>query len=114
MGDRGTAQLVMRREDGGSVLSGGPVTAGSLGSVELPQARVDEIARRVEALGFGVEAGDRTTLAISGPRERFASVFGLEVAPPAGVSAAHATRIPDELEPFVADVIVPPAPTTFP
>lgn len=111
---RYAAQLVMRHEDGGSILSSGPVTAATMSGAALPDERVSEIRGRVEALGFAVEAGDATTLSITGPRERFAEVFGLEADPARAAAGAHATRLPEGLTGYVADVFVPQAPTAFP
>ncbi len=113
-----TAQLVMRREDGRSILDlEGPVTAASRQRMagDLPEARVAEIRARLEAAGFTVEGGNANTLSVSGPARLFAEVFGLDpgAAGAAGVPA-HAARIRADLEPYVADVFVPPPPEFFP
>lgn len=116
--DKETAQVVMKRADGRSLYDiEGPVTAASPDRTAafLDEARVADIRARLEARGFAIEGGDRATLSVSGPAELFVETFGLD---PAGAreggAAAHATRIPDALAPFVADVFVEPGPTFFP
>jgi hypothetical protein len=106
-----TAQVVMRRADGRSILDiEGPVTAGSTNRTagDLPAARVAEVRDRLAALGFTVAAGDAAVLSVTGPASLFAEHFGLE----AGMT--EAPRIPPDLAPFLAAVLVPPPPEFFP
>ena len=115
---RPVAQLVMKRADGHSILDRSePATAGSasLGAGDLPDDRVDHIRRMLSDAGLTVEGGNNNTLSVSGPPEVFIDLFGMdpESAGRAG-TAAHATKLPPDLEPFVADVFVPPGPTLFP
>lgn len=116
MGDtmRITAQVVMRREDGGSILDLGPVTAESADRTagDLPADRIAEIRRRLEAEGLTVDSGNANTLSVSGPEAVFARLFGLDTAAK-GAEAATAARIPADLAPFVAAVFVPPPPEPF-
>ena len=110
-----TAQLIMRRKDGRSILDlKGPVTAASPNRTagDLPEDRIAEVRKRLEAAGFAVEGGNANTLSISGPRALFTEVFGL--ASDASGMAAQATRIREDLAPYVADVFVPPPPELFP
>ncbi len=110
------AQLVMKREDGSSILDAGqPSTSENIGQAGLPEDRIARIRGRVEALGFVVSAQDPNTLSISGARELFDNVFAMEPGsadePSTGL---HAGGIPSELSDFVADVFVTPGPEFFP
>lgn len=113
-----TAQLVMRRADGTSILDlKGPLTALSPERTagDLPEDRVRDIRKRLEGLGFTIAAGSLNTLSVSGPPALFLDVFGLDAATAtARGTEAHATRIGEDLEPFVADVFVAPPPEFFP
>jgi hypothetical protein len=111
------AELVMRREDGRSILDlEGPVTAGSeqREAGDLPPERIAEIRKRLEQAGFTVEGGNANTLSISGAPALFAEVFGLDPAAPGATDGAHATRIRRDLEPFVAECFVTAPPDFFP
>jgi hypothetical protein len=113
-----TAQLVMKRADGRSILDlKGPVAAASPGRTagDLPEERVALIRERLEALGFTVAAGNLNTLSVGGPQALFGHVFGLDAGTAlARGTEAHATRIRADLEPYVADVFVAPPPEFFP
>jgi hypothetical protein len=105
------AQVVMRGADGRSILDiEGPLTAAAPDRTagDLPEARVEEIRGRLEALGFAVEAGDAAALSVTGPAALFAELFGLEP------GMTEAPRIPEDLAPFLAAVMVPPPPEFFP
>jgi hypothetical protein len=112
------AQLVMKQDDGKSIFDlpqGVTAASGQRTAGDLPRQRIDEIRRRLTEAGFSVEGGNSNTLSIAGPAALFGEVFGLD--PAAAVetgSAAHATRIRRDFEPYVADVFVPPAPEFFP
>ncbi|WP_298822518.1 hypothetical protein [uncultured Roseibium sp.] len=109
------AQVVLKQSDGSSILDATEsLTAATIERYRLPAETVGEARKALEALGFRVVGDDGTTLSVEGSRAHFAEVFGLEVgAAQAGV-AAHATKIPDDAQSFVADVIVPPKPSLFP
>lgn len=96
------AQLVMRREDGRSILD-----SGSSGGAVSP-ARAAEIRGRLAAMGFTVAAGNLDTLSLTGPPALFAEAFGLVP------GVREAARIPEALRPFVAAVFVPPPPQFLP
>lgn len=106
-----TAQIVMRRADGHSILDLGPVTAEAANRTmgDLPPDRVADIQKRLSGLGLTVLSGNANTLSVSGPSTLFQSLFGLE-----GTSEKGATKIPGELAPYVADVFLPPKPELFP
>lgn len=106
--DKAAAQLVMKREDGQSILS----TAGS-GDVTAERAAI--IRSRLQELGFTVETGNLNTLSITGTDKQFEESFG--ISPLSALNegrAAHATRQPDSLKDLVADVFVTPSPDYFP
>jgi hypothetical protein len=109
------AQLVMRREDGRSILDSGEAgRSAAAGELDVSAERAAAVRKRLEALGFRVTAGNLNTLSISGRRDRFAETFGMEADAAGKGSAAHATKIPDELSESVADVFVPPSPEFYP
>ncbi|MET1411235.1 hypothetical protein ABVF61_03150 [Roseibium sp. HPY-6] len=108
------AQVVLKRADGTSILDvQESVTASVLDKYRVPEDTVAAAAKALEALGFRIAGNDGTTLSIEGSRQTFIDVFGLEVGAEAAGVAAHATQVPDEIKPYVADVIVPPGPTFF-
>lgn len=114
-GEPFSAQLVLKREDGTSILdSGEPVTAAVIAQFMVPEDRIVFVRGELEKIGFNIPEGNATTLSVVGPRELFVEVFGLEVGIAESGVAAHATRIPDELSDHVADVFVTPAPELFP
>lgn len=112
--ERVTANVVLKREDGRSVLdAAGPITSETVGEFSVGAARIAETRRQLEALGFEVAGEGQTTLSITATPERFHEVFALDVA--AGTKApAHAARIPGDLADMMADVFVPPTPQFFP
>ena len=109
---RMTAQLVMRRADGSSILEPGPVAAESAArtEVDLPANRIAQIRRLLETEGLTVESGNANTLSVSGPAAVFDELSGLDAATPAAeaTEAAMAPRIRADLVPFVAAAFVPP------
>ena len=113
-----TAQLVMKRADGRSILDlTGPLTAASPERTagDLPEDRVTLVRERLVGLGFTVAAGNLNTLSVVGPQALFGEVFGLDAATALAQGAeAHATRIRADLAPYVADVFVAPPPEFFP
>ena len=114
-GEQISAQLVLKRADGTSILDAGePVTAAVIARFMVPGDRIDFVRGKLENVGFNLPEGNATTLSVVGPRALFAEVFGLEVGTNESGVAAHATRIPDELSDHVADVFVTPAPEFFP
>lgn len=109
-----SAQVVMRRADGRSLLDiEGPITATSPDRTagDLDPARIERITARLTEAGFTVAAGTPGTLSVTAPPAVFARVFGLSG--PTG-TAVQKARVPADLEPFVADVFVTPPPTFFP
>lgn len=113
-----TAQLIMKRADGTSILDlqGEQVTAASpsLTKGDVGEARAAEIHSKLQRLGFSIEAGNLNTLSISGPAELFVEHFGFDpqAAQSAGVPA-HANKVTPDLESYVADVFVAPGPEMF-
>ena len=115
MADEYHAQLVMRREDGRSILNSVDIgSSAAQGKFDVSENRAAEIRKSLESIGFRVTSGNLNTLSISADRDLFVNTFGIEAGAPAKGVAAHATRIPDALSESVADVFVPPAPEFFP
>lgn len=109
--DRVVVQVVMKDELGGSILTQQTPRAGA---GDVSPERAATIRRKLEILGFEVLEGNLNTLSVAGPPGLLAETLGITAdAASAGV-AAHATRIIPELEPFVADAFIPPAPEFFP
>ena len=109
------AQVVLKRSDGSSILdTQEALTASVINKYKVPPETVDTVRKTLEGLGFQVSVDDGTTLSIEGSRKTFVDVFGLEVGAETAGVAAHATQIPDAVSDYVADVIVPPAPSFFP
>jgi hypothetical protein len=110
-GSQITAQLIMRRADGHSILDLGPMTAAApnLQAGDLPPDRIAEIYQLLEKAGLSVVSGNANTLSVAGPPTLFRTLFGLEPD-----NARSASRIPDNLAPYIADITVPPPPEFFP
>lgn len=106
-----TAQLVMRRSDGRSILDLGPITAESddLRSGDLTPDRIAEIHQRLKGAGLTVLSGNSNTLSVTGPSEVFVTLFGIDPAD------SHQTpHIRADLAPYIADISIPPPPEFFP
>lgn len=108
------AQVVMKREDGRSILDSRGQTAQAAGALDVAPARAEEVRRALERHGFRVAGGNLNTLSVTGPAEAFERVFGLHARAREARTGAHATRIPEALQGYVADVFVPPPPDFFP
>ena len=83
--------------------------------LDLADLASEEIRGLLADRGITVMGGNSNTLSIAATPDVFETLFGMDPAAAADSgTAAHATRLPPELEPFVADVFVPPGPTFFP
>lgn len=112
-----TAQLIMKRSDGRSILDlQGPITATSPERTagDLPPERIEMIRRLLNEAGFTVLSSNSNTLSIKGSSKAFLEVFGLDTSAKASDAPRRGLRIRDDLRPFVADVFIPPAPKLFP
>jgi hypothetical protein len=110
-----SAQLVLKAEDGSSILTAeGTLTSERIAQFAVPEERIAFVRAELEKRGFDVPQGDATTLSVVGTRARFEEAFGLEVDAVARGVAAHATKIPEPLSDYVADVSVTPKPELFP
>ena len=111
---RYSAQVVLRNEEGFSILDAeGPVTAEVIGRFAVSEERIEATRQKLKELGFEPKTNDRTTISVTGDKDRVREVFGLAAdAGEKGVEA-HATEIPEDLRDAVADVIVTPGPEFF-
>lgn len=110
-----TAQLVMKRPDGRSILDVDAGTAATTDLGNVTDDRAAAISSRLEELGFEVQSGNLNTLSISGKDALFEETFGISPFAAMAVGApAHSTKIPAELNDFIADVFVTPPPDFFP
>jgi hypothetical protein len=108
------AQVVLKREDGRSILDTQGQTQGTAGAMDVSPERAEAARHALEKHGFKVTEGNLNTLSVSGAPETFEDVFGLHVRAPETNVGAHATRMPDDLRGYVADVFVMPPPEFFP
>jgi hypothetical protein len=109
------AQLVMKDEDGSSILTkdAGRVETASTG--DLKPERVEAIVERLEKRGFEVLSSNLNTLSIAAPDPLFVECFGVSAsALKSGEASLDSAKMEDQFEPLVADIFVPPAPQTFP
>ena len=106
-GDTMHAQLVMKAEDGRSILSE------AIGTGDVSPARAKEIRQLLSEWGFSIEEGNLNTLSIAGDAALFREAFGLAVPSGPVTKAAEAQRIAPDLAPFVANVFVVPPPEFF-
>lgn len=115
MADPVVVQLVMKREDGRSVLDLPPADeCDDPSAFDVTEARAAEIRARLERLGMKVVSGNLNTLSVEASARLLADHFGLAAEAAEAGTAAHATRIAPELAPFVADVFITPGPEFFP
>jgi hypothetical protein len=108
------AQVVLKREDGRSILDTQGQMQGDAGAMDVSPERADAARQALERHGFKVTEGNLNTLSVSGPPKVFEDVFGLHVQAPETNVGAHATRMPDDLKGYIADVFVMPPPEFFP
>lgn len=109
--DKTVVQVVMKNPDGSSILTQEVARAGA---GDVSDARAGEIRAKLSALGFEVLEGNLNTLSVAGTSDQLKSFFGLTTDATAVGAEAHAARISQDLEPFVADVFIPQAPEFFP
>lgn len=112
-----TAQLIMKRADGRSILDlRGPITATSPERTagDLPPERIEVIRRLLQEAGFTVVSSNPNTLSITGSSKAFLDIFGLDTTAQGQDTPKRGSKIRDDLRPFVADVFIPPAPEYFP
>ncbi len=115
---RVTAQIILRGEDGRSILdAGGPITAGTVRAFMLPAERIEEAVRRLRELGLDVEPAGGPVLSATAEAPLFERLFHTTLRPAPdghGLVADPEPRVPDELADIVAAVMVPPPPELFP
>lgn len=112
-----TAQLIMKRTDGTSILDiPSPVLAASPSrtSGDLPQERIAVIRKLLEQAGFTIHSANPNTLSISGTTKEFIHAFGLDPSSASVPTGREALQIRADLKPYVADVFIPPPPKYFP
>lgn len=102
------AQVVMKAEDGRSILSE------AIGKGDVSPARAEEIRKLLSAKGFVIEEGNLNTLSIAGDASLFREAFGLAIPKGPVTEGAEARQIAPDLAPFVATVVVAPPPEFFP
>ncbi len=108
------AQFVLKDAAGRSILdAGGPLTAETIAAFAIPPERLAEAKKRLEALGFRVEAAAGSLLSVSGEAALFARLFGTVPRPPATGEAVR-LEVPEALADLVAGVFLAPPPELFP
>ncbi len=107
------AQFVLKDAAGRSILdAGGPLTAETVAAFAVPPERLAEARRRLEALGFRVEAAAGAILSVSGEAALFRRLFGTVPEAPGGGEAVR-LEVPGELADLVAAVFLAPPPELF-
>lgn len=104
-------QVVMKNNDGSSILTQEALRAGA---GDVSAGRAEEIRAKLVALGLNVVEGNLNTLSVTGTAAQLEEIFGLTKEAAAIGVEAHAARISNDLEPFVADVFIPQPPEFFP
>ncbi len=107
-GEMFRAQLVMKAEDGRSILTE------AMGKGDVTPARAEQVRKVLSEKGFVIEEGNLNTLSIAGDPGLFREVFGLSAAEGPVSEGAQAQHIAPDLAPFVATVVVTPPPEFFP
>jgi len=123
------AEVILRSADGSSILDAGEgITAENIEKYRVGREVIDQASEALEGLGFEVVQAGPVSLTISGNKEVFERVFqtalearGAEMMPTkvSGGTASYyeATepiKIPEQISPLVADVVLPTPPQFHP
>lgn len=129
MAEQVTAQVILYAADGSSILdSPEPITAQNIAKYRVSPEVIAEASHKLEQLGFKVVQAGPTSLSIASDKALFERVFqtklevGGKKAMDTKVSGVEAyyyeatepVKIPGELRPLVAGVLLPTPPELFP
>ena len=123
------AEVILRKADGSSVMDAREaITAGNIAKYRVSEETAEEASQKLRDRGFEVLQVGPTSLTISGDQELFEDRFGtaleatstnvmpsdIEGAETAYYEAKEPMRIPADLSPLVADIVLPTPPQLFP
>ena len=123
------AEVILRKADGTSVIDAQEaITARNIAEYRVSEEVAEEASQKLQDRGFEVLAVGPTSLTISGDQGLFEDTFGtaletkstnvmpsdIEGAETAYYEAKEPIRIPEDLSPLVADIVLPTPPQLFP
>lgn len=127
------AEVILRKADGSSVMDAREaITAGNIAKYRVSEETAEEASQKLRDKGFEVLQGGPTSITISGDKGLFEENFGTaleitskDVMPsvmPSDIAGAETAyyeakepiRIPEDLSPLVADIVLPTPPQLFP
>jgi hypothetical protein len=123
------AEVILRKADGSSVMDAREaITAGNIAKYRVSEEVAEEASRKLRDSGFEILQVGPTSLTISGDKGLFEDRFGtaLEITStnvmPSDIEGAEITyyeakepmRIPVDLSPRIADIVLPTPPQLFP
>lgn len=122
MPTRITAEVVLRKADGTSILDAdGPITAVTINQYRVEKEVIDDATQQLNQLGLTVVQTGATSVSVETDQTTFETLFGtkLNVETDVDTNATHYTttapvKIPPSLQEWVADVILPEPPQFFP
>jgi phosphosulfolactate synthase (CoM biosynthesis protein A) len=119
-----TAEVILRTSDGRSILDATEgVTADTIAAYRVSKDVIDEVSRKLAALGFEVTEIGPVSVTIVGAPAVFESVFQTKLVldadkagggRPAFYQAQNALQIPEELASLVVAVTLPVPPEFYP
>jgi len=123
------AEAILRKADGTSVIDAQEaITARNISEYRVSEEVAEEASQKLQDRGFEVLQVGPTSLTISGDQGLFEDTFGstletkstnvmpsdIEGAETAYYEAKEPIRIPQDLSPLVADIVLPIPPQLFP
>jgi hypothetical protein len=123
------AEVILRKADGSSVMDAKEaITARNIAEYRVSEGTAEEASQKLRDRGFEVLQAGPTSLTISGDKGLFEDRFGtalkttstnmmpsdIEGAETAYYEAKGPIRIPEDLSPLVADIVLPTPPQLFP
>jgi hypothetical protein len=123
------AEVILRKADGTSVMDAQEaITARNIAEYRVSEEVAKEVSQKLRDNGFEVLQVGPTSVTISGNQELFEDTFGtalettttnvmpsdIEGAETAYYEAKEPIRIPEDLSPLVADIVLPTPPQLFP
>ena len=123
------AEVILRKADGSSIMDAQEaITARNIAEYRVSEEVAEEASQKLRDSGFEVLQRGPTSLTISGDKELFKDRFGTELeitstnVMPSHIEGTETTyyeakepmRIPEDLSPLVADIVLPTPPELFP
>ena len=123
------AEVILRKADGSSVMDAQEaITARNIAEYRVSEEAAEDTSQKLRDMGFEVLQVGPTSLSISGDKGLFEDRFGtaleitstnvmpsdIEGAETAYYEAKEPIRIPEDLSPLVADIVLPTPPQLFP